>query len=440
VLITGGTGTLGGLVARHLVDAYGIREVVLASRSGPDAPGAAELAAGLEAAGARVRVVAADLSRRDAVDALVAGIPGLTGVVHATGITEDGAVTSLTGPSLERVLAAKADAARHLHEATAGHDLRLFVLFSSLAGLLGGPGQANYAAANTYLDALATRRQSRGLPAISIAWGRWEQRSALTGSLTEADHARLARSGGVALSTEQALRLFDTALAAARPVVAAGLDAGPARATAAAGFALPSVLGDLVRVPRRAAAEPAGADTFARRLAGLGDAERSRLVLTLVREHAAVVLGHDRAASVRPDQAFRDSGFDSVTAVELRNRLATVTGLTLRATLVFDYPNARTLAEHLLHLAVGTPKDPEEARIEQAIRAIPVSRLRDVGLLDVLLELAETSAGGTGNGTGNGTKNGNSNGNGHGGGPPASRIDELSSDDLIRLALEESDD
>ncbi|CDR02723.1 modular polyketide synthase [Streptomyces iranensis] len=451
VLITGGTGTLGGLIARHLVDAYGIRNLVLASRSGPDAPGAGELAAELEAAGARVQVVAVDLSQRTAVDALVAELPGLTGVVHAAGITEDMSVTSLTGPPLERVLAAKADAARHLHEATTGRDLGLFVLFSSLAGLLGGPGQANYAAANTYLDALAALRQSQGLPGVSIAWGLWEQRSALTGTLTRADQARLARGGGVALSTEQALRLFDSALAGASPVVAAGLDVDAARATATAGFALPSVLGDLVRAPRRAAAGTQGADTFARRLAGLGETERSRFLLNLVREHAAVVLGYDQAESVRADQAFRDFGFDSVTAVELRNRLAGVTGLTLPATLVFDYPTSRVLAERLLHVAIGAPKDPEEARIEEVIRAIPVSRLRDVGLLDVLLELADTPTNGNGNGNGdgasngngdgasNGNTNGNGSGNDHGGAPPASQIDELSSDDLIRMALEENE-
>ncbi|WP_262703342.1 MULTISPECIES: type I polyketide synthase [Streptomyces] len=441
VLITGGTGTLGGLVARHLVDAYGIRNLVLASRSGPDAPGAGELAAELEAAGTRVRIVAADLSDRAAVDALVADIPGLIGVVHTAGVTEDMSVTSLTGPPLERVLAAKADAARHLHEATADRDLGLFVLFSSLAGLLGGPGQANYAAANTYLDALAALRRSQGLPGVSIAWGLWEQRSALTGTLTRADQARLARGGGVALSTEQALRLFDSALAGASPVVAAGLDVDAARATATEGFALPSVLGDLVRAPRRAAAGTRGADTFARRLAGLGENERSRFLLNLVREHAAVVLGYDEAASVRADQAFRDFGFDSVTAVELRNRLAGVTGLTLPATLVFDYPTSRVLAEHLLHVAIGAPKDPEEARIEEVIRAIPVSRLRDVGLLDVLLELADTPTNGDGDGNGNGnTKtNGNGSGNGHSGAPSASQIDELSSDDLIRMALEENE-
>ncbi|AGL16509.1 type I polyketide synthase [Actinoplanes sp. N902-109] len=483
VLVTGGTGTLGGLVARHLVAAYGVRNLVLVSRSGQAAPGAADLVAGLQEAGGSVRIVAADLSDRAAVDDVVAGIPGLAGIVHTAGITEDMAVTSLSEESLRRVLAGKADAARHLHEATAHLDLTMFVLFSSLAGLLGGPGQGNYAAANTYLDALATHRSDNGLPGVSIAWGLWEQRSALTGALSQADEARLARGGGVALSTGQALLLFDAALAGAAPVVAAGLDLSAARATAAGGFTLPAVLGDLVRAPRRAAARAQGGDSFDRRLAGLGAAERSRFVLDLVREHAAVVLGYDQAASIRADQAFRDLGFDSVTAVELRNRLATVTGLSLRATLVFDFPTSRTLAEHLLTQAIGAPQDPEEARIEAAIRAIPVSRLRDVGLLDILLELAAPPPGADGNGNGdhngNGDRNGNGNGradgngngradgngngngvgradgNGHGNGngrtngngrnhgdgaPPADQLDELSSDDLIRMALEESDD
>ncbi|CDR02708.1 Acyl transferase [Streptomyces iranensis] len=353
VLITGGTGTLGGLVARHLVDAYGIRNLVLASRSGPDAPGAGELAAELEAAGGRVRIVAADLSDRAAVDALVADIPDLAGVVHTAGVLEDTPITSLTSESLERVLAAKADAARHLHEATVHLNLRMFVLFSSLSGLLGNAGQGNYAAANTYLDALAARRRALGLAAVSIAWGLWEQRSALTGALTAADQARLARVGGVALPTQQALSLLDRALTVGRPVVAAGLDTSAVRGVIAAGTSIPAVLNDLVRTPRRVAASGAVGGAMARRLAALSEAERELVLLDLVREQAAAVLGYDQAANMPADRAFRDLGFDSVTAVELRNRLAAAAGLALPATLVFDYPTPQALADYLVAQVTG---------------------------------------------------------------------------------------
>ncbi|MBL1120618.1 SDR family NAD(P)-dependent oxidoreductase, partial [Streptomyces sp. 110] len=371
VLITGGTGTLGGLVARHLVDAYGIRDVVLASRSGPDAPGAAELAAELEAAGARVRIVAADLSDRAAVDALVADIPGLAGVVHAAGALEDTPITSLTSESLDRVLAAKADAARHLHEATRDLDLRMFVLFSSLAGLLGNAGQGNYAAANAYLDALAAHRTALGLPAMSIAWGLWDQTSGMTGTLTEMDRARLARGGGVLLGTEQALGLLDRALSISRPVVAAGLDVSAVRGVIAAGTPVPTVLLGLGRPPRRAIAAAAGSTSvLARRLGGLGEAERSLVLLELVRENAAVVLGHGdgEGAGVPADRAFRDLGFDSLTAVELRNRLAAASGLALSATLVFDYPTPQDLAEYLLTQVTGAAP----AAVKAAPDPVPV--------------------------------------------------------------------
>ncbi|CDR02712.1 modular polyketide synthase [Streptomyces iranensis] len=371
VLITGGTGTLGGLVARHLVDRHGVRDLVLASRSGPEAPGAAELAAELEAAGARVRIVAADLSGRAAVDTLVADIPELVGVVHTAAVLADTPVTSLTGESLDRVLAAKADTAWHLHEATADRDLRMFVLFSSLSGLLGNPGQGNYAAANTYLDALAAYRTALGLPAVSIAWGLWEQASALTGALTETDRARLARGGGVALPTEQALRLLDAAVAGREPVVAAGLDVGAVRSAIAAGSPVPSVLLGLGRAPRRAAVAGAGGGALARRLVALPSAEHLRVVLDLVREHAAVVLGLGDGVSA--DRAFRDLGFDSLTAVELRNRLAAASGLALPATLVFDYPTPRVLAEYLVARVTGVAPAAAEVAPVSAATGEPVA-------------------------------------------------------------------
>jgi acyl carrier protein len=389
VLVTGGTGTLGGLVARHLAGRHGVRDLVLASRSGPDAPGAAELAAELEAAGARVRIVAADLSGRAAADALVADIPDLSAVVHAAGVLQDAPVTSLTGESLGRVLAAKADTAWHLHQATEHLDLRAFVLFSSLAGLLGNAGQGNYAAANTYLDALAAHRAARGLPAVSVAWGLWEQASAMTGALTEADRARLTRGGGVLLGTGQALGLLDAALSISQPVVAAGLDVSAVRNAIAAGTPVPAVLLGLGRAPRRAAGAGAGGgltSALAKRLGGRGAAERSLVLLELVREHAAVVLGHGdgEGAGVPADRAFRDLGFDSLTAVELRNRLAAASGLTLPATLVFDYPTPRVLAEYLLAQVTGAAP----ATVKAAPAPVPVLG----GLDDVEAALAGLTA------------------------------------------------
>jgi mycoketide-CoA synthase len=178
VLITGGTGMAGAAVARHVVATHGVRELLLVSRRGLDAPGAAELVAELTDAGANVRAVAADVSDRDALGKVLAGIDhhrALSAVFHTAGVIDDAVVTSLTPDRVDTVLRAKVDAADHLHELTRDLELSAFVLFSSMAGLVGGSGQANYSAANAYLDALAAARRSAGLPAMSLAWGLWEQ-------------------------------------------------------------------------------------------------------------------------------------------------------------------------------------------------------------------------------------------------------------------------
>ncbi|MGW1143183.1 beta-ketoacyl reductase, partial [Streptomyces zhihengii] len=209
VLITGGTGTLGGLLARHLVTDYGVRHLVLLSRQGPDAPGAADLTTALAELGADARVVACDAADRDALAAVLADIPEtapLTGVVHAAGVLDDGIFTALTPERLETVLRAKATAAVNLDELTRDADLALFVLYSSVSATFGTAGQANYSAANAFLDALAVRRRAQGLPGLSIAWGLWEQASAMTGHLQD----RAGRGLGPGLSSEQGLALFDT--------------------------------------------------------------------------------------------------------------------------------------------------------------------------------------------------------------------------------------
>ncbi|WP_425587168.1 type I polyketide synthase, partial [Streptomyces violaceusniger] len=367
VLITGGTGTLGTLVAEHLVRAWRIGHLLLVSRRGPDAPGAQDLAARLTALGARVRIVAADVTDGAAVADLVAGVDPehpLTGVIHAAGVLDDAVVTAQTPERLARVWAAKATAAAHLHTATAHLRLGAFVLFSSAAGVMGSPGQANYAAANAFCDALAAHRRALGLPTVSVAWGLWAEASGMTGGLADADLARMSRSGVTAMAADHALRLLDAAsehgghqLIAAdmntRVLAAQPADGLPAtlRALAASGAG-----GAVAR--RTAAAADARPDDWADRLAGLSAAEQRRAVLQLVRGHVATVLGHADAEAVQADTNFKELGFDSLTAVELRNRLAAATGLRLPAALVFDYPDAAVLADYLLERiapAVGAP-------------------------------------------------------------------------------------
>ncbi|KAK1178067.1 type I polyketide synthase [Streptomyces sp. NBS 14/10] len=352
-LITGGTGTLGALVAEHLVTHHHITHLHLLSRRGPDAPGAAELTARLTELGATVHITAADTSDpeavRQVVDAIDADHP-LTAVIHTAGIVDDAMVTSQTPETLGRVWAAKAVGAANLHRATHHLPLAMFALYSSVSGTLGNPGQANYAAANAYCDALASRRHHAGLPATSIAWGLWDATSDITGQLTEADVARMGRTGVTALAADHALALFDAAHRHGDPqLVALDLDVHTLASQPVA--TLPAAMRALATRPsgatRRAAAAAQRPGDWTRRLAGLPEAEQRQQLLTLVRTNAATVLGHADAESVREEAPFTDLGFDSLTGVELRNRLSAATGLRLPAALVFDFPSARTLADHL---------------------------------------------------------------------------------------------
>jgi acyl transferase domain-containing protein/acyl carrier protein len=348
ILITGGLSGLGALFARHLAEAHGARRLLLASRSGPEAEGAKELRAELGALGAEVEIAACDVSDRAQLETLFAAVPQehpLGAIVHAAGVLDDGLIEDLDPERLDRVLTPKADAAWHLHELSKGLDLSHFVLFSSVAAALGGPGQGNYAAANSFLDALAERRRRERLPATSIAWGIWERESAMTAALSDADLARMRRSGLAPIADPQGIEFFDAAIAgsAAQPLALA-LDRAGLRSRAAAGV-LPPLFNSLVKGAGR---RKAASGQLATKLAALPEDERQAAVLEAVRSEVAAVLGHGSAAAIDPDRAFKDLGFDSLAAVELRNRLSASTGMALAATMAFDYPNPVTLAEHLL--------------------------------------------------------------------------------------------
>ncbi|MFC8455133.1 SDR family NAD(P)-dependent oxidoreductase, partial [Kitasatospora sp. NPDC057223] len=384
VLITGATGTLGAHVARHLATHHHANRFLLLSRSGTNAPGADQLLTELRELGAHADLLATDTADHHALTEALATIPTdhpLTGVFHVAGVLDDGTLAALTPERLDTVLRPKADAAWHLHRLTEHLDLAAFVLFSSAAGTLGTPGQANYAAANAALDALAHHRHTHGLPATSIAWGLWAETSTLTTNLQSTDRSRLNRSGAVPLTTERGLALLDAALLSRQSVLTAvQLDESALRGDAAAA---PALLRGLLRAPARrvaaaAAAAPSG-PSLTDRLAPLNPSARRNLLLDLVRGEAAVVLAHPDAARLAPDQPFKDLGFDSLTAVELRNRLRAATGLHLPTTLVFDHPTPEALAARLLaDLAVpeqGSAQADEGAGDEGAagLRALEAS-------------------------------------------------------------------
>uniref|UniRef100_UPI00389A3550 SDR family NAD(P)-dependent oxidoreductase n=1 Tax=Streptomyces kaniharaensis TaxID=212423 RepID=UPI00389A3550 len=370
VLITGGTGGLGALFAKHLVERRGAKHLLLVSRRGPAAEGVDRLVAELEALGARARVAACDVSDRGQLAELLGSLERpLTAVVHAAGVLDDGVVESLTAEQVARVMRPKVDAAWNLHELTAGMELAAFVLFSSAAAQLGNPGQANYAAANAALDALAHQRRAAGLPATSLAWGLWADATGMTGELDEADLARMERTGIGALSADLGLELFDESLRLdAALLVPIQLDLAALRMQARAGM-LPALLRGLVRTPARRRESAGG--SLAQRLAAVAEADQEQVVLEVVQAQVAAVLGHASGTAIDPERAFKDLGFDSLAAVELRNRLSQVAGLRLPATLVFDHPTPLEAARSILSLVGGTggieqpsPLDQELQRLE----------------------------------------------------------------------------
>lgn len=391
VLVTGGTGGLGAVTARHLVATHGVRSLLLVGRRGPSAPGATELAAELVALGCDVVVEACDCADREQLAELLSR-HRVGAVVHCAGVVDNSTLTALTAEQFESVLRPKVDAAWNLHELTKNSPLTAFVLFSSIAGVLVGAGQANYAAANTFLDGLAEHRRAEGLPAVSIVWGLWSGAGGLAESLVDADLERMRRIGLPALTTEDGLAAFDAALSDTEPVVvAAKIDSAAVRARA---DGIPPLLRALVRGPVQVAPTVSKSAGWQERLAPLSAVDRDRVVLDVVSGAVASVLGHDDASVVAPDRALQDVGLDSLAAVELRNVLSATTGLTLPATLVFDWPTPGDIAGFLVSELVPAPADPTRALLDEVDRLGSVlseaevtedSRTRVMARLEALL-------------------------------------------------------
>nr|URG42893.1 PieA1 [Streptomyces conglobatus] len=436
VLITGGTGVLGRMIARHLAGQHRVRSLLLLSRSGAAADGVPELRAELAGLGAEVSVAACDAADRAGLAAVLAQIPAdrpLTGVVHTAGVLDDGVIGSLTPERLAGVLRPKVDAAWNLHELTRQADLTAFVMFSSAAGLLGNAGQSSYAAANAFLDALAERRRTAGLPAVSLAWGLWAQASGMTQHLDATDVRRLGRTGLLPLETEHGLALFDAALRADRAVLApARLDTAGMRQRGD----VPPLLRGLVRVPPRRGTTEDPADTLRERLTGQAAPEQERILLELTRGHLAAVLGHATPEAIAPDRGLLDLGLDSLTALEFRNRLGTAIGRRLSPTLIFDHPTPTAVAGHLRQQLVpettaetapagpdASGPAPDEAEFRAALAAIPLARFHEAGLVDTLLQLATAGGQPAADGTGDGD------------GELADSLDSMDLASLVRVAL-----
>nr|AXL05862.1 polyketide synthase [uncultured bacterium] len=359
VLVTGGTGSLGGLVARHLVAGHGVRHLVLASRRGSDAEGAVELVTDLTAQGAVVSVAACDMSDRDQVANLLASVPDLAGVVHTAGVADAGVIGTVTPERLAEVFAPKVDAVRHLDELTRGMDLSAFVVYSSVSGVFMGAGSGSYAASNAFLDGLMASRRAAGLPGLSLAWGLWEQSGGgMAAGTDELARSRMTRRGGLLQMTPtEGMELFDAALGSGQAVVVpAKLDLRGVRADAAAGADVPHMLRGLVRVGRQQAHAAGAGDErgqLSERLAGVSADEQAKVLLDVVRTQVAAVLGHGPNHHIDADQGLFEIGFDSLTAIELRNRLKTITERKISPNLVFAYPTPEMLAGHLHELMCG---------------------------------------------------------------------------------------
>jgi len=425
VLITGGTGMLGAIFAEHLVTHHGIKHLLLLSRSGPGAAGADDLHQRLARLGAQVAITACDTGNpaelAAALDTIAADHP-LTAVIHAAGVLDDAVVSKLSAQQLDTVLAAKADPAWHLHRLIADRDLAAFVVFSSAAGTLGSPGQANYAAANAFLDALARRRHRSQQPATSVAWGYWQTPTGMTAHLDTTDLTRLTATGLTPITSEQGLALFDAALACQQPnLLATPFNTGALTRQARRNALDPILSGLVTSRPQAATASPR---TLAATLAGQTPRQRLDTLTAMVTATTAAVLSHPDPAGLDPDRPFKDLGIDSLTALELRNTLSRHTGLTLPATLAFDHPTPMALAHHLTtQLGGAAPASTTNdyvRQIQELITSIPAGRLEEADILELLKKLASNDYGDTDHEE------------------KRSRIANMDAEDLIAIALKNS--
>nr|WP_089157123.1 type I polyketide synthase [Micromonospora sp. NBS 11-29] len=395
VLITGGTGAIGryaaGWFARH-----GARRLILVSRRGPDAPGVADTVAELADLGAQTRVVAADLADRAAVTALVDALRAegetVRAVVHAAGVGRLNPLRAVATDELADVVSGKTAGARHLDELLDADELELVVYFSSIAAAWGVGDHGAYAAANAFLDAWAQSRPTGRARVVSVNWGPWAG-----GGMVSAEHATaMSRRGVTLLDREPAMAALRAAITGDGTVLTvADVDWARFAPVFAAARHRP-LIADLPEVAAPAAADPgdvAGADTLAelrKRLADLPTAEQNRLLVDLIRAAAAEVIGHDSPHALEADRPFRDLGFDSLTAVELRGRLARSTGLDPASSVVFDYPTPQALAEHLRGQLVDEASARELPTVEELDRLEEALTLRerdDIGRVRITMRL-----------------------------------------------------
>jgi NADP-dependent 3-hydroxy acid dehydrogenase YdfG/acyl carrier protein len=399
LLITGGTGGLGSLLARHLVTEHGVAHLLLSSRRGPDAEGASELVTELLALGAETaEVVACDVADPADITRALAGIDPtrpLTGVIHLAGVLDDGVVSGMTPESLQGVLAPKVNGAWNLHQATCDHSLESFILFSSVAGMFGNPAQGNYSAANLFLDALAAHRRAQGQSGLSLAWGAWAGGGMLD-TLSDAEQQRIQRSGLTPLTPEQGLQLFDDALEGRESVMmTANLDHKQLQRQATEGMPVPWILRGLISAPSRGDSAAAGAAALAlrQRLGAAPETERHEILLEVIQDEVAQVLGLSSGHDVDADMPLQELGADSLMAIELYNRLSALSGTTLPSTLVFDYPNTGAITGFIL-TQIELPSE-DEARdrslhqsLVEAVRGASLEDLEASGTLALLKTLA----------------------------------------------------
>ncbi|MCV9879626.1 type I polyketide synthase [Brenneria izbisi] len=352
VLITGGTGALGKVIAKHLAEHHGIRHLLLASRRGKNAPGANALLKDIAKLGAQAAIVACDIADMSAVASLLDAIPTahpLTAVIHTAGNVDTATLKTMSAEQIDNVLQSKAISAWHLHQITQHHDLAAFVLYSSAVSILPQKGQGNYAAANAFLNALAHHRRHQGLPATAMAWGMWAERSEMGEQLGDGEIKNIIATGQIPLSRPQGLAFLDA-------VVGTNMvNHPPLLIPARLNLEALREQGDIPLLaevrPRRAASR--GSLSSSRQIADMPEKERLPYLLNVIIQYAGEVLSHSDPKSIRSDVEFITLGFDSLTSVEMGSRLSQTFGVRIPATAIFDHSTPQALAQFLLNILAG---------------------------------------------------------------------------------------